>query len=206
MGKAPWPGAVAIALGGMAGADIVSVPADYPTIQTAIVAAQPGDEVVVAPGTYPEAIDFLGKAITVRSSGGSDVTTIDASRIPGTAVRAASDESPDTVFQGFTVTGGTAIEGSSETPWGGGMYIFSSDITVTDCVFTGNVAGLGGGMSIGASSSAIDNSVFDDNSAEQGGGLFVIGSSLRVPVLTDCTFSNNHATEDGGGMLCSGHP
>lgn len=37
-----------------------------------------GDEVLVAPGTYNELINFLGKAVTVRSSGGRDVTIIDA--------------------------------------------------------------------------------------------------------------------------------
>ena len=40
----------------------------YCSIQTAIVAAVNGDTVEVATGTYLEAIDFLGKAITVRSS------------------------------------------------------------------------------------------------------------------------------------------
>ena len=40
----------------------------YCSIQTAIDAAVDTDEIVVAPGTYFETIDFLGKAITLRSS------------------------------------------------------------------------------------------------------------------------------------------
>ena len=56
----------------------INVPADQTTIQDGINAAVSGaDEVVVAPGAYTEAIDFNGKAITVRSSGGPGVTTID---------------------------------------------------------------------------------------------------------------------------------
>ncbi|MHC4320209.1 MAG: hypothetical protein ACYS1B_16930, partial [Planctomycetota bacterium] len=37
----------------------------YCSIQTAIDNAVDFDEVIVAPGTYVEAIDYLGKAITV---------------------------------------------------------------------------------------------------------------------------------------------
>ena len=56
-----------------AAADILHVPGDFPTIQAAIDAAMDGDEVEVHPGTYNETINFLGKAITVRSSGGAKV-------------------------------------------------------------------------------------------------------------------------------------
>ena len=35
------------------------------------------DEIVVAPGTYFETIDFMGKAVWLHSADGADVTTID---------------------------------------------------------------------------------------------------------------------------------
>ena len=57
---------------------IIHVPTDAPTIQIAIEKAQPFDTIIVAPGTYHERINSVGKAITLRSSGGADVTTIDA--------------------------------------------------------------------------------------------------------------------------------
>ncbi len=50
----------------------------YCSIQTAIDNAVDTDEIAVDPGTYFEAINFLGKAITLRSSDGAEVTTIDA--------------------------------------------------------------------------------------------------------------------------------
>src|SRR5205823_4414817 len=56
----------------------IRVPADYATIQQAISAASSGgDTVIVAPGTYSETIDFLGKDLTVTSEQGPAVTIID---------------------------------------------------------------------------------------------------------------------------------
>ena len=58
----------------------IYVPATYPTIQQGIDAAKNGDMVLVAPGLYMENIDFKGKAITVKSSGGVEDTIIDGNR------------------------------------------------------------------------------------------------------------------------------
>ncbi len=49
----------------------------YCSIQIAIDNAVDTDEIVVAPGTYLEGIDFLGMAVTLRSADGADVTIID---------------------------------------------------------------------------------------------------------------------------------
>ena len=62
----------------------IHVPADQPTIQAGIKAAHDGDTVSVAPGTYHENINFLGKSITLQPSGAAGSAIIDGSG--GTAV------------------------------------------------------------------------------------------------------------------------
>jgi len=60
---------------------ILHVPSEYDTIQSAIDAASDGDEVVVADGIYTgdgnKNLEFLGKAITVRSENGPENCIID---------------------------------------------------------------------------------------------------------------------------------
>ncbi|MCH7839571.1 MAG: hypothetical protein IID38_04980, partial [Planctomycetes bacterium] len=94
--------------------------AQYPTIQDGINAASNGDEVIVAPGTYNETINFDGKAIILRSSNGADVTTIDGAGLNTSVVTCSSGEGPDTVLQGFTITGGMGVIMPSSYA-GGGM-------------------------------------------------------------------------------------
>ncbi|MFQ5530634.1 MAG: hypothetical protein ACE5FP_09870, partial [Gemmatimonadota bacterium] len=75
---------------------IINVPGDQPTVQDGINAAVSGqDEIVVAPGTYLETIDFLGKAITLRSSDGPEVTIIDGTGFFH-VVQCVNGEGPDT--------------------------------------------------------------------------------------------------------------
>ena len=109
-------------------------------IQDAINTAAEGDEIVVAPGLYPELINIDGDRL-LRSSDGAEVTIIDAQG-QGTVVDA--DDGP--VIDGFTITGGNA-NGGGFNNHGGGIYNSSSSPTVTNCTISGNSAsGFGGGM------------------------------------------------------------
>jgi parallel beta-helix repeat protein len=193
-----------------AGAAEWHVPGDFATIQAALDAAADGDEIIVHPGTYPEAIDFLGKAMYLHSSDGAAATIIDATGLDTSVVTCASGEGPDTVLGGFTVTGGTGTPDEYGTRRGGGMYNENSSPTVTNCALSGNWAEYsGGGMYNKDGSPTVTGCLFSTNSAMFGGGLYSWGGG---PLITDCTFSGNSANGYqspgfGGGMFVgSGSP
>lgn len=115
----------------------IHVPADYSTIQAAINAASNGDTIVVAPGTYQENIDFQGKAITVMSSGGSTVTTIDGGKTAPVVVF-DTNEGATSILQGFTITNGYGTFASSYD--GGGIYVSGASPTIKGNTITDNEA------------------------------------------------------------------
>jgi hypothetical protein len=172
------------------------VPDDFSTIQGAISHGSVinGDTVIVRAGTYVENIDFLGKAITLQSEEGPDVTVIDGNQA-GSVVKCVSGEGSNSVLDGFTIQNGDSHDG-------GGMYNYDScNPTVMNCTFTGNSASNGGGMlNYGSCNPTVTNCIFSGNSANGGGGMF--NYNYSSPTVTSCTFTGNSAI-DGGGMLNS---
>src|SRR5262249_48360498 len=76
---------------------VIRVPLEQPTIQSAINIARKGATVLVAPGAYVENINFGGKAITVTSEGGPEVTFIDGGDADS-VVRFNSGEGRDSIL------------------------------------------------------------------------------------------------------------
>jgi serine protease len=120
-------------------ATVIHVPADQPAIQAGINAAVNGDTVLVAPGTYVENINFLGKAITVASAKGPRVTIIDGNK-KDSVVRFTNKETTASVLSGFTIQNGYAHI------TGGGIDMETASPTITGSIITANQGNLGGGI------------------------------------------------------------
>ena len=179
---------------------IIRVPSDQTTIQAGIDAAVDGDIVLVAPDTYVENIDFLGKAITVQSEAGADSTIIDGGQIDS-VVAFTHDESEDTELIGFTIT-----NGNSE--YGGGIYSCESSPKIEYCTISKNNADIGGGICCYVIFGpprfkqrwliwpTITNCTISDNNSISGGGVYCFFSS---PTIENCQIVGNIA-RDGGGI------
>ena len=106
-------------------AAILLVPSEtYPTIQSAIDAADPNDTVQVAPGYYPENIVFPGYDITLTAyDPNCYVETIISAEDSGTVVTFNGGETNACILRGFTITRGLA----------GGIRAVNSSPTIQRC-------------------------------------------------------------------------
>jgi hypothetical protein len=180
--------------------------APFTSIQAAITAAAPGDTVSVAPGTYTESVDFLGKAIAVRSRDGALATTIDGGG-SGRTVTFDSAETANAVLEGFTITGGNAtFDGTSYSNYGGGILCFGASPTIVTCIVRNNAASdAGGGIAVVGSSPIIASCFLKDNAAAGGGGnLWVSGTA--APLIEGCVLAGGNAYSGGGVAVYSNAP
>ena len=127
-------------------AEIRLVPDQYNFIQLAINDCNDGDVVVVAPGTYFELINFLGKNITVTSTDPNDpyvvANTIIDGDGEGSVILFENGETNEAVLSGFTITGGYGSvipEIGYEIIWGAGIFCYNSSPTITKNVIRNNI-------------------------------------------------------------------
>ena len=179
-----------VLLGTMAGgaqAAVINVPGDAATIQGGIDLASDGDEVVVAPGTYPiddatGSISFLGKGITVRSSDGPEVTIIYSTAIYEDVVAFDNREGRDSVLRGFTIRGGATFAS--------GIAIETAGPTIEENVIENSQAySMGAGVLASSSSALIRNNVIRNNSIfktgagpgpQPGAGMYLQGGTPEI--------------------------
>ena len=187
----------------------LAVPAQFPTIQSAVDAAVPGDVVELADGVHAgpgnKDIEMDGKAITIRSaSGDPDYCIIDCG-YEGRGFHFHSGEGSGSILEGLTIMNGQVEEDDG----GGGIYCNRhSSPTIINCAIRKNTAGWGGGVACEGSRPTLINCLLVANSASRsgytaatGGGLY--SGSRSNPTLRNCTISENTTIAGHGGGVYS---
>jgi len=185
----------------------LQVPSCYPTIQSAIDAADPGDEIVVQVGEYYETIDFMGKGVTLRSTDpineGIARNTIIASPFgrgifgdPERLVTFNSGEGPDTVIDGITLEGFGA-----DIDMGALVLIEDASPTIRNSVLRGGNADLrGGAVYMKNASPTFEDCRFAENRAAISGGMVYINEG-SAPTFTGCEFFYGGTDFGSGGAI-----
>jgi predicted outer membrane repeat protein len=189
-------------------AQILHVPQQYATIQSGIDAAQTDDTVLVAPGTYYEAINFNGKSITVASL---YLTTADTAMISETILKPDSlfpfssiisfqnNETRQSVLCGFT------IRDNNRAWFGNGIKCHHSGPTLTNLKIVNNHAAYDGGgiFCSDTASPLIAHVELKGNSCSYHGGA-IYCKSFSNPEIFDVTFKGNTSWMEGGaGLFCT---
>ena len=172
-----------------------NVPGEYATIAAGIAAADPGDTVLVAPGTYNEGTLTIDKDIVLMSEAGAESTVVDA----GAALLSAPG-SHATVLSLVGVTNACQIQGltfkGAESPTtGGGILISNSSPSIAECVVAVNSAASGAGIMAQGSSPLILNCTVVDNTGLA--GIYLDASSTGL--ISKCIVTG---TTGGPGVYC----
>jgi plastocyanin len=131
----PSPRGAVAAVADATGA-VRQVPEQYPTIQSAVDAADPGDLVLVGPGVYREEVTVTTPSLTIRGLD-RNATIIDGEFLRGNGVAVLADgvaienlTARNAVLNGFYWTGVTGFRGSWLTAYNNGDYgIYAFDAT-----------------------------------------------------------------------------
>lgn len=198
----------------------------FTAIQAGIDAAKNGDEIWVAASSYSGSITLKGaiglyggfagtEAAREARNPQANVTAVTGS--PSAVVIPAS-VGPDTVIDGFTISGGTGTligpnTAGSRTFAGGGIFCLGSAIisgnTISGCYVSADRvrcggagqyaclsgAGWGGGIYCAQGSPTIRGNVIRDNQSETGGGAIYCGSGS--PLIDSNTMTGNQVFFSG---------
>lgn len=176
-------------------AAVIHIPGDQPTIQAGISMAGTADTVLVAPGTYYENLNLLGKELVLAShfilDGDQESilnTIIDGSQPihPDTAsvILMVNGEPVGTQVCGFTITGGAGTawldeHGAGTFREGGGILMNASQARICHNRIVDNrveneegvTSTGGGGIRVGDGYPEISNNLIMRNYGRYGGGI-----------------------------------
>jgi hypothetical protein len=177
----------------------------YNTIQAAVDAAQPGDEIRVAAGTYSginnqgglAQVVYIDKSLTIRggyttsnwSASDPDTNVTELNALTLGRVVYVTGVSTTLTLEGLQFNYGDSTGlGGHEHPGfnddaGGGVYVNQASITIDQCTIGHNYSpsnGYGGGLYLRDGNLEMTETVVEMNEAGNGGGVFLYQATTNI--------------------------
>ena len=188
-------------------AQLIFVPDDQPTIQAAINAAAPSQQIVVRPGTYAENINLGGKSVLLTSEKGPDVTIIDGGQHDSVVTYTGGERG---ILAGFTIRNGRSGFDTPGFGSGGGIRLSNgARPQILQNVITNNRACNGVGISSNFSSPDIRENLITQNiqfgcsGGVGGAGISISGDEgqFLFTQIVDNTITNNSLNSASGAGI-----
>lgn len=191
---------IALGAAAAAGAAPLNVPGDFASVQEALDAAQEGDVVMLAPGTYEGTLTLRG-GISLVGMGNRPEDTVISGGYLHKVMALVGDARPLfiqnlTLMDGFSGYGGAItldgadvefygvhFVGNTSAEEGGALFALNSHLSLRNCLFYANYA-LGGG----------------------GGAVHIQGNDPlgRAQLIENCTFAGNSGCCGGTSLVMDG--
>jgi len=175
--------------------------AAYTTIQSGINAANTGDTVVVAPGTYYENLSIQSKSITLKSTQGASQTIIDGGK-QNVVIQINQTVDLNTVVDGFTIQNGA----TGLSPSAGGITVYGFATIQNNTV----QANFGQSISIAGGANVLNNHILPIGPGGPGSYCYVYAlpgitlDSYDIPNMTIPRSILRGNLIEGDGTECSG--
>lgn len=191
------------------------------SIQDAVDAADPYDTILVAEGTYNEAITVQDPPVYLYGGWDTTFTVRDPStyastiQSTGSCVSFFGPVSGTYGIEGFTITGGTGSQASIPDlgSYGGGVFSYNASPiikknTITGCGYA-SVTGFsgGGGIACYGGSVLIENNTISNCTAQSGGGIYLYSTtaSLSSNRISGCYPNAEYTGSKYGGGIYASH-
>ena len=177
---------------------ILNVPAEFPTIASALGSALDGQTIVIAAGTYEVEDDTAAILLTEKSL--TIIGAIDEEGAPAVTLEGGVFQGEDTfgVILSGAASSGTVIENIRVTNVRGALVVMDSEVFVTNCIFDGNFNTSGGGASFDNGRATLTDCTFRDNLSYTGGGIALLGGNPENNVtLIGCLIEDNTGSYAG---------
>lgn len=173
-------------------ATVIRVPADQPTIASALSIAVLGDSVLVSCGTYSESGLVLPAGVALIGDSSDSTCAIIQGNSTSVRILTMSSGSSLSAARKLTFRGGRATTGAA--------IFASSSVTIANCRFEDNRATSSGGAIRLSTAGQVTNCEFVDNRGTSGGAIIC----TTAGPITSCTFLRNRGTDGGALYVVNG--